>query len=134
MGANQTEFRKMIMKEFNLKRTSGYKLANELMDLATSYDKIQQGWCDINYDDMTRSIIERRESRIEKTIKDLLAPYQKQVMNRLGDYEPGPLIKIEFSGDPRGFCIKLYLKSKRYNNWGGEGWGIPNRRNVWDEE
>jgi hypothetical protein len=31
------------------------------------------------------------------------------------------------SSDPRGYCLKLMLPSKRYNTWGGEenGWGVP---------
>lgn len=34
--------------------------------------------------------------------------------------------KVSVGGDPRGFVLHLYLKSERYNSWGGKesGWGI----------
>ncbi len=31
----------------------------------------------------------------------------------------------QFSGDPRGYTVKIRLPSGRYNNWGGEAWGVP---------
>lgn len=38
----------------------------------------------------------------------------------------GVKIKARITGDPRGYCLKLKLKSGAYNTWGGadEGWGI----------
>jgi hypothetical protein len=39
-----------------------------------------------------------------------------------------PGVGVMFGGDPRGYCVKLTLPSKRYNNWGGETWGIPTQR------
>lgn len=38
-------------------------------------------------------------------------------------------IKADLGGDPRGACVKLHLKSKRYNTWGGEesGYAVPVR-------
>jgi hypothetical protein len=38
-------------------------------------------------------------------------------------------IGVKFSGDPRGFCVKLMLKSGKFNSWGGasEGYGVPTR-------
>lgn len=34
-----------------------------------------------------------------------------------------------FSGDPRGYTVKVILPSGRYNTWGGKecGWGVPAR-------
>lgn len=31
---------------------------------------------------------------------------------------------VEFSGDPRGYCVYLKLPTGRSNDWGGRGWGI----------
>jgi hypothetical protein len=56
---------------------------------------------------------ERRETKIETTIKNLI----EQVHG----------LRVEFSGDPRGFCVKLHLANGRlYNTWGGSesGYGI----------
>ena len=38
-------------------------------------------------------------------------------------------IKPNFSGDPRGACVKLILPSGRHNSWGGpeEGFCVPTR-------
>jgi hypothetical protein len=36
-----------------------------------------------------------------------------------------PGVGVDFGGDPRGYVVKLILPSGRYNNMGGEGWGIP---------
>ena len=38
-------------------------------------------------------------------------------------------IKPNFSGDPRGCCVKLLLPSGRYNSWGGaeDGFCVPVR-------
>lgn len=38
-------------------------------------------------------------------------------------------IKVDLGGDSRGACVKLGLKSKRYNTWGGgqSGWAVPTR-------
>lgn len=38
-------------------------------------------------------------------------------------------IEARFSGDPRGCCVKLVLKSGAYNTWGGReaGYGVPTR-------
>jgi len=52
------------------------------------------------------------EARIEEEIRKLLKSYE---------------IKVRFTGDPRGFTVKMYLpKTKRWNTWGGkeEGYGI----------
>lgn len=38
-----------------------------------------------------------------------------------------PEFKFILGGDPRGYCLKVILPSKRNNTWGGEdcGWGVP---------
>jgi hypothetical protein len=55
---------------------------------------------------------ERREERLEQRISELCAD--------LG-------IRVKFGGDPRGFTVKLFLPSGRYNSFGGkeDGFGVP---------
>lgn len=55
---------------------------------------------------------ERRTERIRQKLAKLL--------DVLG-------IRVRYGGDPRGFTVKLRLKSGRYNTWGGaeDGWGVP---------
>lgn len=38
----------------------------------------------------------------------------------------GSVNGFELGGDPRGFTLKLTLKTKRTNDFGGEGFGVPN--------
>lgn len=35
-------------------------------------------------------------------------------------------LNVRVMGDPRGYCLRLMLKSRRHNTWGGAegGWGI----------
>ena len=42
-----------------------------------------------------------------------------KLCQELGDCTP------IFDGDPRGYMVKLKLPTGRYNNLGGEGWGVP---------
>lgn len=55
--------------------------------------------------------------------KDKLAEI---AIRKLCDELPG--VKPKFSGDPRGYTVKLLLPSGLYNTWGGkdDGWGVPN--------
>jgi hypothetical protein len=36
-------------------------------------------------------------------------------------------LTAKVGGDPRGYCLKLILPTKRSNTWGGvdDGWGVP---------
>lgn len=34
---------------------------------------------------------------------------------------------VDDHGDPRGFVVKIKLKSGISNHWGGQSWGIPTR-------
>jgi hypothetical protein len=38
-------------------------------------------------------------------------------------------IAVDFSGDPRGYVVKLHFPSGAYNTWGGKeaGYGVPTR-------
>ncbi len=34
-------------------------------------------------------------------------------------------LKVEFSGDPRGYTVYVKDSDGRGNDWGGRGWGVP---------
>lgn len=54
---------------------------------------------------------DRDEERLEQSIRDLAKSL------------PG-VLDVVFSGDPRGYTVKLVLSSGRTNCWGQDGWGI----------
>lgn len=68
-----------------------------------SLGKLQEKW---------DARIEREEKRIEKRIGEICAPFG---------------IRPDFGGDPRGYTVKLFLPSGKYNTWGGKesGYGVP---------
>jgi hypothetical protein len=78
---------------------------------AARYATIQERWCNEEMSDRATARLEATEQRIEARITDLLAPYG---------------IIPHFSGDPRGFCVKLTLPDGAWNTWGGQecGFGI----------
>lgn len=39
--------------------------------------------------------------------------------------QDSPCLGVHTEGDPRGYVVKIRLKSGRSNHWGGETWGIP---------
>jgi len=84
------------------------ELAGKLIRLAIEYDKIQTRACNGE----SRPTDDDREKAIEERARKLL--------DGLG-------IAVKFGGDPRGFTMRLTLKSGLYNTWGGaeEGWGVP---------
>jgi hypothetical protein len=82
------------------------ELANKLMKSAREYDGIQTRACNGE----ERPLDAKRETGIEERTKELL--------DVLG-------IGVQFGGDPRGYTVKLQLKSGRSNTWGNDGWGVP---------
>lgn len=88
-----------------------YDIASIVRHNAARYSTIQERWCSEEMSDRTTADLEKRESRIETRIRDLLAPYG---------------ITVSFHGDPRGFCVYLHLPSGKHNSLGGreDGYGI----------
>ncbi len=39
-------------------------------------------------------------------------------------------IPIRFTGDPRGYCVRIFFPSGEYNTWGGResGYGVPTEK------
>ncbi len=78
-----------------------------LLKLARQHHSLQERYCNNGWTEQE----EKTQNRVESTIREILKPYE---------------IRAKFTGDPRGFTVKLFLKSGKYNTWGGscEGYGI----------
>lgn len=86
-----------------------------LLRFAKRYAKIQERWCN---DDMSgtpgaEDRLRAKEAQLEEIIRGIV----KNMPSLTG---------VKFSGDPRGYCVKVIRKDGRYNTWGGadDGWGI----------
>lgn len=52
---------------------------------------------------------------------------EKEAIERITQRAKPYVSEIKVGGDPRGYCVKLILKSGKYNTWGGpeDGFGVP---------
>lgn len=77
----------------------------ELLTLARRHGKLQERACN-------EPVPENHDAACEARITS--------VCERIG-------CKVKFGGDPRGYTVKIFLPSGRYNTWGGaeDGWGVP---------
>jgi hypothetical protein len=59
--------------------------------------------------------------------REKIAFRQRVLEEQLRGHIGGSITGMRFGGDPRGFTVKLFLKSGKYNSWGGveEGYGVP---------
>lgn len=88
-------------------------MISELLTLAQHYAKIQEDWCNVAMDDAQTERTKAKEAKLEARIREIAAGL------------PG-VHGVKFTGDPRGYCVRLHLDSKRYNTWGGveDGYGV----------
>lgn len=99
---DQTEFAALMVGEFP---AADINDINELMRLARRHGKLQEKACN-------EQVPENHDAKCEDEIW--------RVCCRIG-------CKVKFGGDPRGYTVKVFLPSGRYNTWGGaeDGWGVP---------
>ena len=89
-------------------------LSQELMRLARRHGKLAERLCnDSSYGPRE----ERADANLERRMGEII---------REPDLAPA-IVGIKFSSDPRGFTVKVFLRSGDYNTWGGkeDGWGVP---------
>lgn len=79
--------------------------AELLIRLARSYQRIQETACN-------RELTPREKAR------------EKSLERRLTEEAKARGLGITFSGDPRGFVVKLQFPDGASNTWGQDGWGI----------
>lgn len=86
-----------------------------LLALARAYARIQERWCseDMSGTPGLQASLEKKEKTLEEHIR------------KIAHELPG-VQGVKFTGDPRGFCVRLLLTNGKYNTWGGveDGWGI----------
>jgi hypothetical protein len=87
----------------------------ELIRLARRYAKIQERWC--NEDMSGTPGLEDRVRAREKKLEEKIRAVASEIKGVKG---------VKFTGDPRGYCVRLHLRSGKYNTWGGvdDGYGI----------
>lgn len=76
---------------------------------AASYARRQEAAC--NYEWACGDKWDDKNARLESRITEIA----------LGI--PG-VVGVVFSGDPRGYCVRLKLENGYTNTWGGDGFGI----------
>ena len=74
------------------------RVASLLHRHAVTYDRIQEAWCNEDMGDARLAELAAREAAIEARVLDLVA--------YLPEPDSGPW-GVEFSGDPRGYTIRL---------------------------
>lgn len=87
-------------------------LARSMMRNATTIQRISELECSVEMSEQEAKRLKRKNDACEHRIAKLAESIGAKLMT---------------SGDPRGYCSKLILKSGRYNTWGGpeSGFGIP---------
>lgn len=89
----------------------------ELMRLARRHGRMQERLCNGYEDAGQQARAEKADERNEQRITDLLKSSPAFAC----------VERPNLGGDPRGYTVKIILKSGQYNTWGGaeEGWGVP---------
>lgn len=82
-----------------------------LMKLAKQYQRLQEIACERA---LTKKESEK-ESRLEKKIEATANTFR----------HIHPAVGVKFSGDPRGYCVKLVVPSGFTNDMGQEGVYVP---------
>lgn len=99
----RSEFAAVMMLEFPAAQSDWF---DRLMTLAREHGRLQELAC-------SQEMPDDYDTEIEAQIRDLC----ERVIG----------CRVKFGGDPRGYTVKVFLPSGRYNTWGGEseGWGVP---------
>lgn len=86
--------------------TSGtsQRIASLLHRHARTYDWIQEAWCNDDMSDWRREALEAREANLETRIRELV--------DLLPQPDNGNWV-VEFSGDPRGYTVRLVAPDGR---------------------
>lgn len=109
MKREHIEFVTLMTREFpNVPYRDMTDLAQELMNLARAFHRLDEAAC--NY-----GLTPRQEKRVERMEERLTV-----ISQQLG-------IAIDHNGDPRGFSVYLHLPSGTSNSFGGRevGYGVP---------
>lgn len=90
-----------------------YGVSILVMRHANTIQRIAALECSVEMSEREAARVEKRAAACERRIAEILAPYN---------------VTADFSGDPRGCCVKVRLPSGRANSWGGDGlYCVPSR-------
>lgn len=101
-------------------RSAAIELAlSRMARLAVGYSRMQETWCSVELSERETVRLEASEARLEAAIR------------RHFDTLPAGL-ELRFTGDPRGYCVKLRAApgdtarrgKLRGTDWGGEDVGV----------
>lgn len=100
--------------------------ANDLLDLIEFTQILKQEHESVSASDVLKlcKLASRHQRACERECNDggdHAEPIEKQIKELC---EANGLA-VNISGDPRGYTVKILLRSKRSNSFGGEGWGVP---------
>jgi hypothetical protein len=129
MSKDRDEFIAVLVREFPDKPMAEViRVAKLLMRHARTYGRIQEMECNGHPAqsnpympiETLNKLQARHEAYCEKEGKRM-----EGLLTRAG---AALGCEVKFTGDPRGYTVRLMLPSKRYNTWGGaeDGWGVPN--------
>ena len=77
--------------------------------LATSYNTIQERWCNEEMSDALVEKLEKRETYIEKRLIDLVSNLPEPVGGAAAERER----RVRFDGDPRGYTSRIVMPDGR---------------------
>lgn len=95
---------------------------------AVTYQRIQEMACEchpaMNNPNIDISIAHRLQARREVWLEKREEQLEKRITVLVSIIPE--IDSVSFQGDPRGMCVKLHLKSGKYNSWGGadDGWRV----------
>lgn len=112
-GLSLLEFHDVLRAECN--RGTCYPEAVELCKLSTALWSIELTRCNRELSDLETRREEKLTARVEEIVKELNSWSLPAVK----------ITGIEWPDVRSGFGIRLLFASKRYNNFGGEGWNVP---------
>jgi len=107
---NREEFIGVVLKE----KGGTLDAAQRLMRCATTIQRVRELECSVEMSEAEAARVAKRSESAEKRAAKIAATFGAKILTQ---------------GDPRGYCLKLKLKSGRHNTWGGPeaGFGVPSQ-------
>jgi len=104
-----------------------YRAARLLMRHAATHGRLAEESCNGYPTQGSPSMPIECINKLQNAWDARISKKKKQIEARMSAIAAELGLGIDFGGDPRGYTVKVFLPSKRYNTWGGEesGWGVP---------
>jgi hypothetical protein len=125
---SREEFLSVLQAEFPPERASEVlKAGRLLLRHACTHNRLMEEFCNGSPAQSFPHISAKEVGKLQQEWDDRIERQKESVRKRVVEICGELGIRPNFSGDPRGYTVKLHLPSGRYNTWGGqeEGWGVP---------